>query len=83
MSISWPSVSAGKPIGPAGGKEAGGKAPKPIGDFWSSIPPVPERTPPYAVHPYQRFVPLKVKTFVDFLANRYGKGYDWTRYESS
>ncbi len=40
-------------------------------------PPVPDRTPLYAVHPYQRFVPPKVKTFVDFLVKRYGKGYDW------
>ncbi len=43
-------------------------------------PPVPELTPLYAVHPYQRFVPPKVKAFVDFLANRFGKGYDWTNY---
>ena len=42
-------------------------------------PPVPERTPLHAVHPYQRFVPPKVKTFVDFLAHRYGKGYDWSK----
>ena len=42
-------------------------------------PPVPNRTPLYAVHPYQRFVPPKVKAFVDFLAQRYGKGYDWTQ----
>ncbi len=41
-------------------------------------PPVPDRTPLYAVHPYQRFVPPKVKTFVEFLAKRFGKGYDWT-----
>ena len=41
-------------------------------------PPDPDRTPLYAVHPYQRFVPPKVKTFVDFLVKRYGKGYDWT-----
>ena len=40
-------------------------------------PPVPDRTLLYAVHPYQRFVPPKVKTFVDFLVNRYGKAYDW------
>ena len=39
--------------------------------------PVPDRTPFYAVHPYQRFVPPKVKTFVEFLVKRYGKGYDW------
>ncbi len=43
-------------------------------------PPVPNRTPIYAVHPYQRFVPPKVKTYVDFLVNRYGKDYDWTNY---
>ncbi len=42
-------------------------------------PPVPDRTPVYAVHPYQRFVPPKVKTYVDFLVNRYSKGYDWSR----
>ena len=42
-------------------------------------PPAPNRTPLYAVHPYQRFVPPKVKTFVDFLVTRYGKGYDWAR----
>ena len=46
-------------------------------------PPVPDRTPLYAVHPYQRFVPPKVKTFVEFLVKRYGKDYDWARYESS
>jgi len=43
-------------------------------------PPVPDRTPLYAVHPYQRFVPPKVKTYVDFLVNRYGKTYDWSNY---
>ena len=46
-------------------------------------PPVPDRTPLYAVHPYQRFVPPKVKTFVDFLVNRYGKGYDWAHYKGN
>lgn len=46
-------------------------------------PPVPDRTPLYAVHPYQRFVPPKVKTFVDFLVKRYGKGYDWARYQDN
>ncbi len=51
-----------------------------IGEFVEVLPkhpPVPDRTPIYAVHPYQRFVPPKVKTFVDFLANRHGKDYDW------
>ena len=45
--------------------------------------PVPDRTPIYAVHPYQRFVPPKVKTFVDYLVKRYGKGYDWARHRGS
>ena len=40
-------------------------------------PPAPDRTPLYAVHPYQRFVPPKVKSFVAFLGNRYGKNHDW------
>ncbi len=51
-----------------------------IGEFVEVLPkhpPVPDRTPIYAVHPYQRFVPPKVKTFVDFLVNRHDKDYDW------
>jgi len=46
-------------------------------------PPVPDRTPIYAVHPYQRFVPPKVKTFVEFLVSHYGKTYDWTRHKGN
>ncbi len=56
-----------------------------IGELVEVLPkhqPVPDRTPIYAVHPYQRFVPPKVKTFVDFLAKRFGKGYDWAHDES-
>ena len=34
-------------------------------------------TPLYALHAYQRFVPPKVRVFTDFLAARFGKGYDW------
>lgn len=40
--------------------------------------PYPAETPVYAVHPYQRFVPPKVKIFIDFLAARFGAGYDWS-----
>ncbi len=40
--------------------------------------PVPDRTPLYAVHPYLRFVPPKVRTFVDFLVGHFGPAYDWT-----
>ncbi len=49
-------------------------------DVLPKHPPVPDRTPLYAVHPYQRFVPPKVKAFVDFLAKRYGGDYDWASY---
>ncbi len=45
--------------------------------------PVPDRTPLYAVHSYQRFVPPKVKTFVEFLGKRYGSNYDWASYRGN
>ncbi len=48
-------------------------------EVMASHPPVPRWTPLYAVHPYRRFVPPKVKVFVNFLADRYGKGHDWFR----
>ncbi len=47
----------------------------------ASTGPGPDAALP--VHPYQRFVPPKVKTFVDFLVKRYGKGYDWARYKGN
>jgi len=34
-------------------------------------------TPIYAIHAYQKFVPPKVRVFGDFLAARFGAGYDW------
>ena len=40
--------------------------------------PVPGITPIYAVHAYQRFVPPKVRTFIDYLTSLYGKGHDWS-----
>lgn len=42
------------------------------------ISPNPAQVPLYAVHPYRRFVPPKVKTLVDFLASRFGDDYDWS-----
>ncbi len=39
--------------------------------------PVPARTTLHAIHPYQRFVPPKVRTFVDFLVDHFGPDYDW------
>lgn len=52
------------------------------GDLVAILPevePDPARLPVYAVHPYQRFVPPKVKVLVDFLARRFGDTYDWRR----
>lgn len=52
------------------------------GELVEALPaflPVPHRTPLYAVHPYQRFVPPKVRTFVDYLADRFGGDYDWAK----
>ena len=51
------------------------------GDLVEVLPqfrPLPEHTPIYAVHPFQRFVPPKVRTFFDFLVDHFGKNYDWT-----
>lgn len=47
-------------------------------EIMPGVSPNPARVPLYAVHPYQRFVPPKVKTLVDFLAKRFGDNYDWS-----
>lgn len=55
-------------------------APMASGELVEVMPeflPIPHRTPLYAVHPYQRFVPPKVKTFIDFLADRFAGDYNW------
>lgn len=39
--------------------------------------PSPTTTPLYAVHPYQRFVPPKVRVFVDFLKDHFSSDYNW------
>ena len=41
-------------------------------------PPYPASSPLYVVHPYRRFVPPKVKVFIDFLVEHFGKNYDWS-----
>ncbi len=46
-------------------------------EIMPEVSPNPARVPLYAVHPYQRFVPPKVKTLVEFLARRFGDDYDW------
>ena len=40
--------------------------------------PHPATSPLYAVHPYQRFIPPKVRMFIEFLAERFRQGYDWS-----
>ena len=50
------------------------------GDLVEPLPdfkPYPQTTPLYAVHPYQRFVPPKVRVFIAFLVDHFGEGYDW------
>ena len=42
--------------------------------------PYPATSALYAVHPYQRFVPPKVKVFIDFLIERFDKDYDWSEH---
>ena len=39
--------------------------------------PHPATTALFAVHPYQRFIPPKVKVFIDFLVEFFGKEYNW------
>ena len=43
-----------------------------------SYSPYPATSTLYAVHPYQRFVPPKVKVFIDFLRKRFNEEYDWS-----
>ena len=40
--------------------------------------PHPATSTLYAVHPYKRFVPPKVRVFIDFLIERFERGYDWS-----
>ena len=42
------------------------------------FPPYPTTSPLYAVHPYPRFVPPKVRVFIDFLVDRFNDEYDWS-----
>lgn len=39
--------------------------------------PDPADTPLYAVYPHQKHLPAKVRVFVDFLAQRFGRETDW------
>ncbi len=43
-----------------------------------AYPTYPATSALYAVHPYQRFVPPKVKVFIDFLIERFDEDYDWS-----
>ena len=51
------------------------------GDLLVLLPaytPYPATSPLYAVHPYQRFIPPKVRVFIDFLVERFSNAYDWS-----
>lgn len=50
------------------------------GDLVELLPqfaPYPATSSLHAVHPYQRFVPPKVKVFIAFLSEHFGGDYDW------
>jgi len=47
-------------------------------ELLTDFPPYPTTSTLYAVHPYQRFIPPKVRMFVDFLVERFGRHYDWS-----
>ena len=52
------------------------------GDLIEVLPkfaPYPTKSSIYAVHPYQRFVPPKVRVFIEYLVERFGNDYDWTQ----
>ncbi|MCH7551538.1 MAG: hypothetical protein IIA35_07560, partial [Proteobacteria bacterium] len=44
---------------------------------WPNNRPDPADTPLYAVYPHQKHLPAKVRVFVDFLAERFGRETDW------
>ncbi|MEM7096667.1 MAG: LysR family transcriptional regulator [Pseudomonadota bacterium] len=46
-------------------------------ELLADYPPYPATSSIYAVHPYQRFIPPKVRMFIDFLVERFGPQYDW------
>jgi DNA-binding transcriptional LysR family regulator len=48
-------------------------------DLLPDYSPFPAMTALYAVHTYQRFIPPKVKIFIDFLVERFGDSYDWAQ----
>ena len=51
------------------------------GDLIEVLPdysPHPNTSTLYVVHPYQRFVPPKVRVLIDFLVERFSGEYDWS-----
>lgn len=41
--------------------------------------PYPATSTLYALHPYQRYIPPKVRLFIDFLIERFADNYDWSK----
>jgi len=51
------------------------------GDLVELLPayaPYPATSSLYAVHPYQRFIPPKVRMFIDFLVEHFSNNYNWS-----
>lgn len=51
------------------------------GDLVKLLPgytPHPATSSLYTVHPYQRFIPPKVRMFIDFLAEHFSSDYEWS-----
>jgi len=51
------------------------------GDLVELLPafsPFPATSTLHAVHPYQRFIPPKVRMFIDFLVEHFSNAYDWS-----
>jgi len=51
------------------------------GDLVEVLPayaPYPATSELYTVHPYQRFIPPKVRVFIDFLVEHFSDAYDWS-----
>ena len=47
-------------------------------ELLTDYPPYPKTSTLSVVHPYQRFIPPKVRIFIEFLVERFGRDYDWS-----
>jgi DNA-binding transcriptional LysR family regulator len=56
-----------------GGEISRGRLVEVLADY----PPDPASTPLYAIYPPGPYIAPKVRAFVDFLAGRFSRNYDW------